>query len=184
MERKKVRKEGTNKLPDKQKAEIIAEKRLGLLTVKQLAAKNQIVEATVYKTVREANEKVLKMADQIEKELAEKIKETRDLALNVIHKKLLNDEHVPLNHATTAFGVLYDKHALETGRPTARVEHGFTPERNAIEFFRVLLAKLPFNEALQAFRQATLAPLVSDYTRDVVADRIEADPKLIESMTD
>jgi hypothetical protein len=125
------------------------------------------------------------MADEMEKGLTERIKETRDLALNVIHKKLMNDEHVPLNHATTAFGVLYDKHALETGRPTSITQHQWTPERHALEFFKVLLAKEgSFDRALAAFRQASLAPLVSDHTRDTVAVQVESNPKLLDGMTD
>jgi transposase-like protein len=168
-----MRRNGTRKLPDSEKAAIIAKKRLGLSTVKEIARQHHIAENTVYAIVRNPSENVLKMVHEISKALTVELDRARDLALQRILDKLESDPCIPLNQLATTFGILSDKHQLETGKPTAISMAQITPEEHAVEWFKILLTHAPYQEAIQLLRRSPLAPLVADSTRDLVARKLE-----------
>jgi hypothetical protein len=166
---------GTHKISDKKKAAIIVDKRIRTDSIKAIGLAHGVSTNHVHKIAREASPEVLEMADQLEEELAPRIEKTMNLALTRIHERLANDANpAPLNHITTAFGVLYDKRALENNRPTSIVQHTSSPEEHAIEFYKILLNKMDKQDALSMFRNSNLAPLVSDHTRDRVALQLES----------
>jgi hypothetical protein len=166
---------GVHKLSDKQKAAIIVDKRIRADSIKAIGQAHGISTNHVHKIDRTASPELIEMADQLEEELAPRIEKTMNLALTRIHERLADGANPPpLNHVTTAFGVLYDKRALENNRPTSIVQHQTPPEDHAIEFYRILLNKMSKQEALNLFRQSNLAPLVSDHTRDRIALQLES----------
>lgn len=72
---------------------------------------------------------------------------------------------------------------LLRGQATQIVQAQISPEENALEFLKLLLTKTNGNlqEALAALRQASLEPLVSNYTQNAIADKVAANPKLLEA---
>jgi hypothetical protein len=160
-------------LTDKRKVQILVERKMGLDTVKHIAADNDVSENHVYKIERTASPELHAKADEVVATLTERMEATRDLALRRIHERL-EDNAAPLNHITTAFGVVYDKIALENGKPTSIIQHATPPEDHAIEFYKILLTKMSKQEALTMFRNSNLAPLVSDHTRDRIALQLES----------
>ena len=159
-------------LPQPEKAEIIAKRRLKMATDRELAVQHRISEHTVHGIERFASPETLMLADERTATLAEQIREARDLALEVLTAKLA-ERDAPLAQVTQAFGTLYDKHQLETNRPTQIIANQTDPKDHAIAFFRMLCSKMTRGEALDAFRVADLAPLVSGETRDRVAGLLE-----------
>lgn len=160
-------------LTDEHRAQIIAEKRSHFVTVERLAEDHGVTREHVHRLERNASEEVLKMAEGIGETLKDRIEQTMELARTRMHERL-EDNEAPLNHITTAFGVLYDKRALELGKPTNITLHTIPPETHAMDFMKSLLAKMSIPDALALFRNSELAPLVSDSTRDRIALQLEA----------
>jgi hypothetical protein len=176
---------GTTKLSDKKKARILAKKWITTDNARSIAAQEKVAIISVHK-IREntVSDKVLKMAEREAKTLSERLADVRDLSLSEMKRSLERGDS-PLNQVAQVFQVVNNAKQLEDGRPTSITQHQWTPERHALEFFKVLLAKEgSFDKALAAFRQASLAPLVSDHTRDTVAVQVESNPKLLDGMTD
>jgi hypothetical protein len=160
-------------LSRKKKVQILVDKRLGIDTVYKVAAEHGTSPTHVHKLERQADPAMLAEVDAKVESLVERMEATRDLALRRIHERL-EDNAAPLNHITTAFGVVYDKIALENGKPTSIIQHATPPEDHAIEFYKILLTKMSKQEALTMFRNSNLAPLVSDHTRDRIALQLES----------
>jgi hypothetical protein len=160
-------------LTEKRKVQILVDRKMGLDTVKHIAADNDVSENHVYKVERLAGPELHAKADVIVESLLERMQSTRDLALRRIHERLESND-APLNHITTAFGVVHDKILLEQGKPNQIVQHTSSPEEHAIEFYKILLNKMDQQSALSMFRNSNLAPLVSDHTRDRVALQLES----------
>jgi histone H3/H4 len=175
---------GTTKLNNRKKAKILAEKQLGIVTVDQVAKQNGVVPNTVYRIEREATSELQSLADTYRERIIKRAKLNVERGLEVIGERIENPE----THTKDVIGAVKLSHDIvqvQTGMPTSITQHQWTPERHALEFFKVLLAKeSSFDKALAAFRQASLAPLVSDHTRDTVAVQVESNPKLLDGMTD
>jgi hypothetical protein len=113
----------------KRKAKIVAERLSGLDSVKTVAENNRITERSVYRYVAEAetNPKLNKLVTQELLKMGERLDTLKHKTLDRIDEALDRD-NTPLNQLATTFGVLYDKHRLETGQSTSNVavQHDYT----------------------------------------------------------
>ncbi len=112
---------GVPNVTDDKQATILAKKNLQLFTQKTIADDENVSRFTVNQIKPEnVSPEVNQLAEQKFKTLAENIGRVRDKALNVIEEHLDN-RTMPAGSLPAIYGVLYDKHRLETGQSTVNV---------------------------------------------------------------
>lgn len=112
---------GVPNVTDDKKATILAKKNLQLFTQKTIADDENVSRFTVNQIKPEnVSPEVNQLAEQKFKTLAENIGRVRDKALNVIEEHLDN-RTMPAGSLPAIYGVLYDKHRLETGQSTVNL---------------------------------------------------------------
>ncbi|MBK6751612.1 MAG: hypothetical protein IPG67_16845 [Acidobacteria bacterium] len=154
------------KVSDAKKVAVLVDKRIGLDTVVAVAKHHKISTNHVYKIERTASPAVLAKVEAVVTNWLSDWQGVRDKALVAIEDRLGDGEEIPLNQLSSTFATLYDKHALETDRPTSRAEHLVSADQHALDFFALLLTKMDRQSALEYLGKADLKPLVSDGTRD------------------
>ena len=138
--RKGGRQFGTPNLSNDKKALILAKKHLRLFSHNKIAMDENVSRQTVINiTPERVSPEVLALSKQKAVIIADEIARVRDKALDRIEEHLDNGT-MPASNLSTVYGVLYDKHRLETNQPTT-----ITSEQNsdkvAIAFSNLLKRK-------------------------------------------
>jgi hypothetical protein len=106
---------GTRKIPQKEKAQIIAEKRFK--TAKEVASKHGIAHLTVYGIEQKADDELLALADTYEQRIIRKAKGNVDLGLDVIGRRIIDPDE-PLAAINASIKLSHEIVRLETGQAT------------------------------------------------------------------
>lgn len=113
----------------------------------------------------------------------------KDLALDAVTSALIKSKelidastNVRSLAGVAAAGKFADStYRLETQQPTS-INAVVPVEVHALEFIRMLMGMMSMKDALEAFKSASLEPLVPEYRKAEISRRIEAgDLKLLES---
>jgi transposase-like protein len=121
------------KLSIERKAQIVAEKHLGLSTVKNIAMAHDIAENTVYKVVREASPEVIALAEEFKPKLIEKVKRNVINGVDVMYERMYEPSS-KLSEITGAVKISHDILRLETDQSTINTGVTAPPIQQAIEF--------------------------------------------------
>lgn len=112
---------GIPNLTDEKKADILAQKNLRLESHNKIASNLNVSRQTVVKIKPETVEPhVLALANQKTKDIAENLARVRDKTLVYI-EEMVDARSVPTASLPTFYGVLFDKHRLQTDQSTANV---------------------------------------------------------------
>jgi len=159
----------TRKIPFKEKAEILAEKRLNSAT--RVALTHGIARNTVYTIEAKATPELIELADQYHKNITEQAKLNVLAGLRTMHEKMA-DPRTSLRDLTPAVKVNHDIVQLQTGQPT-QISANY--EVIAIDYARGV-RNLPGceddMEAARALREASVLGVPKGVLEDV-AGRIE-----------
>jgi hypothetical protein len=134
---------GTRKVPKKEKAQIIAEKRVK--TAQQVAAAHGIAPRTVYSIEAKATPELLAMADDYHDQVVEQGQMNVLAGLRTMYPKMC-DPDTPLKELTPAVKVNHDIVQVQRGLPTQINGSTDDQARKLNELFTLLMAQTRKNE--------------------------------------
>lgn len=175
--KKKGRIRGAN-ITNNEKAEILLRKDLRRstgITNKDIAKDMKLSDWAVSHThLYNVSDEVLDLYEKKKERLAAKALDVTYVALEKSGELIQQATDPKSLSGIAAAGKFADAvYRLETGQPT-QITANQGPENHALEFIRMLMNRMDRDSALNAFKQASLEPLVPELRKAEILSRIES----------